>query len=83
MLPPVVRAQQPTTLPVVGFIYGGSADGDARFAVAFRKGLNETGSFEGQNVIEYHWLAGQYERPGRCSHARIMGAPPPGSAPSC
>jgi putative tryptophan/tyrosine transport system substrate-binding protein len=30
---------------------------------AFRKGLNETGYVEGQNVtVEYHWLEGQYDR---------------------
>jgi hypothetical protein len=30
---------------------------------AFRKGLNETGTVEGQNVtVEYHWLEGQYDR---------------------
>jgi putative tryptophan/tyrosine transport system substrate-binding protein len=30
---------------------------------AFRKGLNETGYVEGQNVtVEYHWLEGQYGR---------------------
>src|SRR5438067_2591429 len=35
----------------------------ARLAAAFRKGLNETGYFEGQNVsVEYHWLEGQYDR---------------------
>jgi ABC-type uncharacterized transport system substrate-binding protein len=28
-----------------------------------RKGLNETGYVEGQNVtVEYHWLEGQYDR---------------------
>jgi len=56
------RAQQPV-LPVIGFIRDGSADPNARFAAAFRKGLNETGYIEGQNVtIEYHWLEGQYDR---------------------
>ena len=60
--PLVVRAQQPT-LPVVAFIYGGSADAAARNVAAFRKGLNETGAIEGQNVtIEYHWLEGRFER---------------------
>jgi putative tryptophan/tyrosine transport system substrate-binding protein len=56
------RAQQPA-LPVVAFIREGSADASARFAAAFRKGLNETGYVEGQNVtVGYHWLEGQYDR---------------------
>jgi putative ABC transport system substrate-binding protein len=56
--PFVARAQQPA-MPVVG----GSADASARLAAAFRKGLNETGYVEGQNVtVEYHWLEGQYDR---------------------
>jgi ABC-type uncharacterized transport system, periplasmic component len=60
--PIAARAQQPA-LPVVGFIRDGSADANARFAAAFRKGLNETGYVEGQNVtVEYHWLEGQYDR---------------------
>jgi putative ABC transport system substrate-binding protein len=50
-------------MPVVGFIRDGSADASARLAAAFRKGLNETGYVEGQNVtVEYHWLEGQYDR---------------------
>jgi len=60
--PLTARAQQPA-LPVVGFIRDGSADASARFVAAFRKGLNETGYVEGQNVtVEYHWLEGQYDR---------------------
>jgi putative ABC transport system substrate-binding protein len=56
------RAQQPS-MPVVGFINGASPDAQARSAAAFRKGLNETGYVEGQNVtVEYHWLEGQYDR---------------------
>src|SRR5580704_7385983 len=56
------RAQQ-SALPIVGFVRDGSADASARFAAAFRKGLNETGYVEGQNVtVEYHWLEGQYDR---------------------
>jgi putative ABC transport system substrate-binding protein len=32
-------------------------------AAAFRKGLNEGGFVEGQNVtVEYHWLGGQFDR---------------------
>jgi putative ABC transport system substrate-binding protein len=60
--PLTARAQQPA-MPVVGFIRDGSADASVRFAAAFRKGLNETGYVEGQNVtVEYHWLEGHYDR---------------------
>ena len=61
-LPLAVRAQQPT-LPVVAFIRDGSPDTFVRQVAAFRKGLNETGYVEGQNVtVEYHWLEGHYDR---------------------
>jgi putative ABC transport system substrate-binding protein len=60
--PLAARAQQPA-LPVVGFLYGGSVDASAREVAAFRKGLNETGIIEDQNVtVEYHWLEGHYDR---------------------
>ena len=60
--PVAARAQQPT-LPVVGVVSGRSSDTDARSAAAFRKGLNETGYIDGQNVtIEYHWVEGHYDR---------------------
>jgi putative ABC transport system substrate-binding protein len=60
--PLAARAQQPA-LPVVGLILSGSADGSAPRATAFRKGLNETGTIEGQNVmVEPHWLEGRYDR---------------------
>jgi putative ABC transport system substrate-binding protein len=54
------RAQQPA-LPVVGFVNSGSSF--AGRADAFRKGLNEAGFIEGQNVrVEYHWVDGQFDR---------------------
>jgi putative ABC transport system substrate-binding protein len=60
--PLAARAQQPV-MPVVAFIRDGSADAAARYVAAFRKGLNETGYVEGQNVaVEYHWLEGHYDR---------------------
>ena len=56
------RAQQPS-IPVIALVSGRSADASARVATAFRKGLNETGYVEGQNVtVEYHWLEGRYDR---------------------
>jgi putative tryptophan/tyrosine transport system substrate-binding protein len=60
--PLAARAQQPA-MPVIAFIRDGSAEPNARYAAAFRKGLNETGYVEGQNVtVEYHWLEAQYDR---------------------
>ena len=60
--PLAARAQQPA-MPVVAFINAGAADSSAPRAAAFRKGLDETGYVEGQNVtVEYHWLEGQYDR---------------------
>jgi putative tryptophan/tyrosine transport system substrate-binding protein len=60
--PLVARAQQPT-MPVVAFIHPGASEVGARDVSAFRKGLQESGYVEGQNVtIEYQWLEGQYDR---------------------
>ena len=60
--PLAARAQQPA-MPIVGFVSGRSPEASVRNAAAFRKGLNETGYVEGQNVmVEYHWLEGQYDR---------------------
>ena len=51
--PLVVRAQQAAT-PVIGYLGFGSPEGFATRLAAFRRGLEETGYREGQNVaIEY------------------------------
>jgi putative tryptophan/tyrosine transport system substrate-binding protein len=60
--PLAARAQQPG-VPVIAFVDGGLADANTDNVARFRKGLNETGHVEGQNVtVEYHWLEGQYDR---------------------
>jgi putative tryptophan/tyrosine transport system substrate-binding protein len=60
--PLAARAQQ-STMPVVGFVNIGSAEGYAPQVSAFLKGLTEAGYVDGQNVaIEYRWANGQYDR---------------------
>jgi putative ABC transport system substrate-binding protein len=60
---PLGAQAQQQAMPVVAFVSGQSSDAPARQVAAFRKGLNETGYVEGQNVtVEYHWLDGQYDR---------------------
>jgi putative ABC transport system substrate-binding protein len=50
-------------MPVVGLIYGGSADVSADRVRAFRQGLSEVGYAEGRNVtVEYHILDGKFDR---------------------
>jgi putative tryptophan/tyrosine transport system substrate-binding protein len=56
------RAQQ-GALPVIGYLDASAPFRGANTLEAFRKGLNETGFIEGQNVaIEYHSALGQYDR---------------------
>jgi putative tryptophan/tyrosine transport system substrate-binding protein len=60
---PLAARAQLKALPVIGFVNARSAEGSERFSAAFRRGLEETGYIEGQNVtIEYHWLEGRYDR---------------------
>jgi len=60
--PVTARAQQPT-MPVVGFLNGGSRAAYAPEVDAFWQGLKGTGYVEGQNVtIEHRWAGDQYDR---------------------
>jgi putative ABC transport system substrate-binding protein len=56
------QAQQPA-LPVVGFLNSRGPGENETILVAFRRGLQEVGYVEGQNVtIEYSWADNQYDR---------------------
>jgi len=56
------RAQQ-AAKPTIAFVSAQWPAGSARIVAAFHKGLNETGTVEGQNVaVEYHLLEGQLDR---------------------
>jgi putative ABC transport system substrate-binding protein len=60
--PLAARAQQ-SSLPVVGFVNGGSPDLYAPYVDAWRQGLSETGYAEDRNVaIEYRWAMEQLDR---------------------
>jgi len=60
---PLAAHAQQSAMPVIGYLNMRSRHGDMPFTAAFRKGLNETGYVEGQNVgIEYRWAEEHYDR---------------------
>ena len=60
--PLAARAQQ-AAMSVVGYLSAGSAQELAPLVAAFRRGLNETAYFEGNNVaVEYRWANGRYDQ---------------------
>ena len=60
--PLTARAQQPA-MPVIGLLTAGFPETSVNRVSAFRRGLNETGYVEGQNVaVEYRWAEGRYDR---------------------
>jgi putative tryptophan/tyrosine transport system substrate-binding protein len=63
MTGPRAFGAQQKSMPVIGFLSSTSAEPYASRLAAFRRGLNEAGYSEGQNVaIEYRWAEGQYDR---------------------
>src|SRR5262249_11965396 len=60
---PLEAGAQQAAMLVIGFLNGQSAQASAPQVAAFRRGLNESGYRDGQNVaIEYHWAEGQLDR---------------------
>ena len=60
--PLAVRAQQ-SAMPVIGYLYAGSPESSTQRVAAFRKGLNEAGYREGENVaVEFRWANDQTDR---------------------
>jgi putative ABC transport system substrate-binding protein len=54
---------QQSAIPVIGFLSSASPKAYAGRVAAFRKGLNESGYIDGQDVaIEFRWAQGQYDR---------------------
>jgi putative ABC transport system substrate-binding protein len=60
---PVLVGGQQQSMPVIGFLGGGTPSSYANRIAAFHRGLGEAGFVEGRNVfIEYRWAEGQYDR---------------------
>ena len=60
--PVAARAQQ-LAMPVVGFLRNSSLDGSAHLLSALRRGLNDGGHIEGQNLlVEYRWSDNRLDR---------------------
>src|SRR6185503_9105056 len=57
------QAQQPTTVPRIGFLGAASTSAIAARVAAFRQGLREMGYVEGKNIIvEYRYAEGKADR---------------------
>jgi putative tryptophan/tyrosine transport system substrate-binding protein len=60
---PLAASAQQSATPIVGFVTGLSSNYVAGRKPAFRRGLQEVGYVEGQNVVvEYHSVEGQSDR---------------------
>jgi putative ABC transport system substrate-binding protein len=83
--PFAVPAQQ-MAVPVVAVVTGGAPARAAQTdSTAFQGGLEETGYIDGKNLtVEFHWLAGQYERLLMADLVRrgVAVIPTPGSTPA-
>ena len=61
--PFAARAQQPPSMPLIGFLDSKSPEGSAHLVAEFRRGLNGSAFIEGQNVaIEFRWAQNNYHQ---------------------
>jgi hypothetical protein len=61
--PLAARAQQPTRLPIIGFLGANTPSTQRQWTAAFERRLRELGWIEGRNVtIEYRWAESRFER---------------------
>jgi putative tryptophan/tyrosine transport system substrate-binding protein len=61
--PVVAHGGQQPSVPVIGFLNGGSPAKYAPMVAALREGLRTVGYVEGKNVaIEFRWAEGKYDR---------------------
>ena len=59
----IAEAQQPTKIPRIGVLYGGSASANTGRHEAFQHGLRELGYVEGKNiVVEWRYADGKLDR---------------------
>jgi putative ABC transport system substrate-binding protein len=61
--PPMVRAQQPARLPIVGFLGANTPAAQRESTAALVQRLRELGWIDGRDVqIEYRWAEGRFDR---------------------
>lgn len=60
---PLAADANQSPVPMIGFLHSGSPEENVKRLAAFRKGLEEGGFIEGQNVaIDYQWARGKADR---------------------